>query len=215
MGVKGHHLKSKLIERLLPMESLREPTLRYGSRNKWNASILFTKISKSLVNIEATLMQTVGTIQSRENECIHCKEEAGPFSNCVKVEGVEFCANCHWEKLDLRCSFNSQPSTPKKRRSLQPPTDEEIQKKKDLMDSVRTNRCLFERELEAQRLELRSRWEELQGAEDENVDQVTVSISFMRDFRRKLQKMEEDFNKLVANSKAFLDASEELWTARG
>jgi hypothetical protein len=37
----------------------------------------------------------------------------------------------------------------------------------------------------------------------------------MRDFRMKLQKMEEDFNKLMANSKAILDASEELWTARG
>jgi hypothetical protein len=215
MAVKGHHLKSKLIERLLLMESVREPTLRYGSRNKWSASILFTKISKSLANFEATLMQTVGTIQSRENECVHCKEEAGLFSNCVKVDGVESCANCHWEKLDLRCSFNSQPSTPKKRRSLQPPTDEEIQKKKDLIESVRTNRCLFEKELEAHRLEHRSRWQEFQGAEDENVDQGTISTSFMRDFRRKLQEMEEDFNKLMANSKAILDASEELWTARG
>jgi hypothetical protein len=83
------------------------------------------------------------------------------------------------------------------------------------MDSVRTNSCLFEKEVEALRLELRSRWEEFQGAEDKNVDEGSVSISFMRDFRRKLQKMEADCNKLVANSKAFLDASEELWTARG
>ncbi|KAJ5825381.1 hypothetical protein N7474_002519 [Penicillium riverlandense] len=215
MDVKGHHLKSKLIERSLSMESLREPILRYGSRNKWSTSVLFNKISKSLANIEATLMQTVGTIQSRENECVHCKEEAGPFSNCVKVEGVEFCANCHWEKLDLRCSFNSQSSTPKRRRTLPHPTDEEIQNKKDLIDSVRTKRYLFEKELEGHRVEHRSLWQEFQGAEDGNVDQGSVSISFMCDFRMKLQKMEEDFNKLMANSKAILDASEELWTARG
>jgi len=67
--------------------------------------------------------------------------------------------------------------------------------------------------LDAHRLEHRSLWTEFQGVEDEHVDQGTVSLS-MRHFRRKLQKMEEEFNKVVANAKGVLDASEELWMTR-
>ncbi|KAJ5901234.1 hypothetical protein N7504_007227 [Penicillium tannophilum] len=189
------------------MTSLHEPTLWHGSQNKWSASILFTKISKSVANIEATLMQTVGTIRSREDECNHCKEEAGPFSNCVTVEGVEFCANCHWEKLDPRCSLNSQPSTPKKRRSLPPPTDEEVQTKKDMMDHVGAKRALFEKDLREYGAEHWKLWQDFQQAEDDRVDQSTnPPTSFMREFRTRLQKVEQDFGKTMADATVVLDA---------
>ena len=83
------------------------------------------------------------------------------------------------------------------------------------MEGVRAKRDLFEKELREHGVEHRKLWQDFQRAEDDHVDQGTISTSFMREFRIRLQKMEEDFGKTVADATVVLDASEELWMLRG
>ncbi|KAJ5946562.1 hypothetical protein N7454_003401 [Penicillium verhagenii] len=156
VGVNGVNLKGELLGRLLTMPAQNEPILRPEGHAGCSATTLFTKINASLANVEAFLMQCVGTvITDPEKMCEHCRKRNGPFSFCVKVEDIEECANCHWDRCSWRCSFNTNPITPKSRRSSKLYTQEEIQamekeaadlreKKADLVNKIIALRKLIE-----------------------------------------------------------------------
>ncbi|KAJ5886618.1 uncharacterized protein N7473_009292 [Penicillium subrubescens] len=61
-------------------------------------------MSRSIANVEAALMQVVGTAE--DNECIKCQEGGGQFHQCVIVCDVTtHCANCRWNGKRGRCTF--------------------------------------------------------------------------------------------------------------
>ncbi|KAJ6109856.1 hypothetical protein N7486_002091 [Penicillium sp. IBT 16267x] len=110
------------------MPAQNEPILRPAGHAGWTATTFFTKANAMLANVEAILMQCVGNvIIDPEEMCEHCSKQNGPFSFCVRMDGIDKCANCHWERCGYRCSFNTNPSTLKSRRSSKPYTQEEIQ----------------------------------------------------------------------------------------
>ncbi|KAJ5672031.1 hypothetical protein N7507_001158 [Penicillium longicatenatum] len=128
VGVNGVNLKGELLGRLLTMPAQNEPILRPEGHAGWTATTICTRINANLANVEATIMQCVGSaITDPEEMCQHCRQYNGLFSFCVKVDGIEECANCHWERCGYRCSFNTSSINPKSRRSSKLYTQEEIQ----------------------------------------------------------------------------------------
>ncbi|KAJ5792040.1 uncharacterized protein N7503_008018 [Penicillium pulvis] len=127
VALSGHKLKGKLLGKMLNMPGKNEPVLRPGWRIDWDATKFFTRINSSLANVEAVVMQCVGNvITDPEKMCETCSTRKGPFAFCVTVGGIEECANCHWDREEHRCSFNTNPSTPKSRRSSKLYTQAEI-----------------------------------------------------------------------------------------
>lgn len=65
-------------------------------------------LQKTRANYEAATADIVG---SEENPaCSRCQNDAGMFSTC-RTPGDIFrgaCANCHWDELDVECSFHGQ-----------------------------------------------------------------------------------------------------------
>lgn len=93
------------------MPNVNEPILRVGTRNSWTPSLFSENIGTSLANVEAALIQVVGT--RAEVACTHCQEIKGPFAHCVRIAGDQnHCGNCHWGGNRDRCSFNAAPATP-------------------------------------------------------------------------------------------------------
>ncbi|KAJ5473030.1 hypothetical protein N7530_007031 [Penicillium desertorum] len=86
-------------------------------------------------NIEAALMQVVGTVM--EVQCMPCQEGCGPFTHCVTVVGAEevtCCANCHFRSQDTRCRWPSpttppisQPTSSNRRAPLSPDANQQAQ----------------------------------------------------------------------------------------
>ena len=110
-AVKGTRPKSNLLGLLLSMPNVNEPILRVATRNSWTPSLFSEKIGASLANVEAVLIQVVGT--RAEVPCTHCQEGLGPFAHCVRIAGDQTdCGNCHWGGNQRRCSFNTAPATP-------------------------------------------------------------------------------------------------------
>ncbi|KAJ5657971.1 uncharacterized protein N7484_001620 [Penicillium longicatenatum] len=140
----GDGLEGEILGRLLMMHVNNEPVLRPGARAGWTATTFFTKINSLLANIEAILMQCVGqAITDPEEMCAHCRRRCGPFSFCVRVDGIEECANCHWEKLGHRCSFNASPLSPKTRQNSKLYTQEEIAAFEQEMEELRVAHASF------------------------------------------------------------------------
>lgn len=91
-------------------------------------------ISDRTENIEAALMQVVGTVM--EVQCVPCQEGCGPFTHCVTVVGAEVtcCANCHFRAQDARCRWPSptpppisQPASSNRREPLSPDANRQAQ----------------------------------------------------------------------------------------
>lgn len=92
-------------------------------------------ISDRTENIEAALMQVVGTVI--EVQCVPCQEGCGPFTHCVTVVGAEevTCyANCHFRSQDSRCRWPSptpppisQPASSNRRAPLSPDANRQAQ----------------------------------------------------------------------------------------
>jgi hypothetical protein len=61
--------------------------------------------TKRNLNLEADLCQKSGTV--REPGCTRCNKGAGPWTECVTVDGFlqESCANCHYSGAGPDCSF--------------------------------------------------------------------------------------------------------------
>ncbi|KAJ5713165.1 uncharacterized protein N7483_010346 [Penicillium malachiteum] len=129
VGVKGNHLKGKLLPALLAMSPRNEPVLRDGWRNKWDDSAFFSKVNSSLANVEALAMQCVGKIiTDPKYQCMSCSEGDGPFDFCARVEGIDDCSNCHWKRNNDRCSFLPNTRQKKLRRAAKLFTEEELTK---------------------------------------------------------------------------------------
>ncbi|KAJ5629781.1 hypothetical protein N7528_003438 [Penicillium herquei] len=113
VALQGRSLKGNLLGRLLRMQGQNEPVIRPGKRYDWDAMKFFSMINSSLANVEAVVMQCVGrVITDPELQCEHCARGKGPFNFCVVVDGIKECANCHWGKMDLRCSVNTGAPEP-------------------------------------------------------------------------------------------------------
>ncbi|KAJ5199553.1 Protein of unknown function DUF3716 [Penicillium cf. griseofulvum] len=121
----GDRPKSDFVAHLLAMPSRNELILRSGTWSVWSASMFSENIGESLTNVEAILIQVVGTRQ--EVPCKHCEERRGPFAHCVRIpEANNHWGNCHWGGDRDRCSFNEGPIAPKPTRVRRPKmTDEE------------------------------------------------------------------------------------------
>jgi hypothetical protein len=61
------------------------------------------KIGARLANVEAALIQIVGT--EATTACKSCEQEFGPFSHCVTAPGALECGNCHWGNKASRCTL--------------------------------------------------------------------------------------------------------------
>jgi hypothetical protein len=169
VGVNGVNLKGRLLGRLLTMPAKNEPVLRLGARSGWTATTFFTKINSLLANVEGIVMQCVGDIiTDPEKMCEHCRKLTGPFAFCVTVDGVEECANCHWEREEHRCSFNTSPSVPKSRRSSKLYTPEEVEAmEKEVADLRVLKAALVEKSIAMRKL-IEGASEHCQGAFDSN-----------------------------------------------
>jgi hypothetical protein len=113
---RGHTLKSAALIRMFGMPGLREPTLRYGKTAAgWSPEAIYNNINKTLNRFEGAVIQVVGTIYERGNQCQGCQYELGPFSHCVMVPGVTGCGNCNYRsKKDARvCSLNDNRFEPR------------------------------------------------------------------------------------------------------
>lgn len=112
---RGHTLKSDALERMIGMPALREPALRYGKNAAgWSPEAFYNNINKLLNRFEGAVIQVVGTIHERGNQCQGCQYGHGPFSHCVMVSGVTGCGNCNYRsKKDARaCSLNDNRFEP-------------------------------------------------------------------------------------------------------
>jgi hypothetical protein len=85
---------------------VREPILRATALNTPNEWLKM--MSGSLANVEAALMQVVGTAE--DNECMKCQEGRGPFHQCVIVHDVTtHCANCTFEPENVPQPSDESP----------------------------------------------------------------------------------------------------------
>lgn len=80
-----------------------ELTLRSGYQNMWSAENLSREVGLGISNVEAAIVQVVGTVQV--DECTQCQQNDGPFPLCVKAPGSSACGNCHWKEKMNDCSF--------------------------------------------------------------------------------------------------------------
>ncbi|KAK3364367.1 hypothetical protein B0T25DRAFT_529900 [Lasiosphaeria hispida] len=59
-------------------------------------------------NVEAVLMQAVGDVAAKP--CLKCSKGQGKLArDCVMVDGIAHCANCHYGGEGARCSFRGGP----------------------------------------------------------------------------------------------------------
>lgn len=99
---RGNELKSELLQRLDSLPARREPVFRASAPN--TPDQFYGKMTRMIANVEATLMQVVGTPPDRE--CLHCRRSNGIFHQCIRVRGVTtHCANCHWNGKSTRCDL--------------------------------------------------------------------------------------------------------------
>ncbi|KAJ5936758.1 hypothetical protein N7466_003208 [Penicillium verhagenii] len=116
IAISRYGLRGDILEKLLAMKCINEPVLRWkaSSNSPWDAKTLYSRINYSTINVEAAVMQCVGTIiQDPQEMCHSCSRRYGPFAFCVRVDGVQDCGNCHWSRQSYRCSFNtSLPARP-------------------------------------------------------------------------------------------------------
>lgn len=110
-GRWGHKPSSTLIDTLVELPSRNEPVLRFKHQDRWTSAHFSHQIRLAYKNIEATLIQVVGS--PAPVSCRNCRQEDGIFSHCITVPGVPACGNCHWAGRGDRCTLNSEPrSTP-------------------------------------------------------------------------------------------------------
>lgn len=89
---EGTELKSELLQRLNILPARREPIFRASTPN--TPLQFYGKMNRMIANVEAALMQVVGT--APDIECRHCRRTKGIFHQCILVPGVTtHCANCH------------------------------------------------------------------------------------------------------------------------
>ncbi|KAJ6031972.1 hypothetical protein N7540_002704 [Penicillium herquei] len=108
---RGHRLRitaGKLLHELGMLPLVREPGIR-----TWKDSLtgddFFCTVSSRISNITALLAQCVGVVTE---PCHSCKHNLGMFTSCVVVPGLRHlmpcCANCYFNGLGDRCSFNER-----------------------------------------------------------------------------------------------------------
>lgn len=107
VAIKGKQLKSDLLRSLVGKPSKNELSIRWGERARWTPSATAAKIGSRIANVEAALIQIVGTESSPA--CDTCQKDFGPFSHCVTAPGALECGNCHWSGNASRCTL---PPTP-------------------------------------------------------------------------------------------------------
>ncbi|KAJ5888425.1 hypothetical protein N7495_008466 [Penicillium taxi] len=98
--------KSQLLQDLIDMPSLQEPTLRVEKEQIWTPALFSECLEGSMKNIESALIQVVGNCE--EMPCKHCINGHGLFAHCLRVPNTPACGNCHWAANGARCSFNTQ-----------------------------------------------------------------------------------------------------------
>lgn len=109
VAIKGKLLKSELLRILVQLPNRNELSVRWGERVRWTPKSMSTKIGARLTNVEAALIQIVGT--ESPNACNSCEKESGPFSHCVTAPGALECGNCHWGGNASRCTLPQVPIT--------------------------------------------------------------------------------------------------------
>ena len=94
-------------KKLLAQEGVREVYLR-GERDM--------KLGRT-ANVEAILGQSRGAMEGQE--CDGCAEGIGPFTTCVTAEGMfgGSCTNCHFGSRGKKCSFRSEETEKRPKRS--------------------------------------------------------------------------------------------------
>lgn len=66
-------------------------------------NIMNTKIGARITNVEAALIQVVGT--EATTACDSCQKEHGPFSHCVTAAGALECRTCHFGGITSHCTL--------------------------------------------------------------------------------------------------------------
>ncbi|KAJ9480539.1 hypothetical protein VN97_g13016 [Penicillium thymicola] len=98
-----------LLYKLRQMDLQREPTLQMNTKNlkrKVGDGLLFDKqVSNRRENVEALLGQAVGKKLLHGLACQNCLTLDGKFTSCVRMPGMQHCANCHWGGEYGRCSL--------------------------------------------------------------------------------------------------------------
>ncbi|KAJ5697501.1 hypothetical protein N7488_011185 [Penicillium malachiteum] len=102
IALKGKSFKGNLLGKLLQIQGRNELVIRHGQRNDWDAAKFFSMINSPLANVEAVVMHASIAPSTRARSNFY-----------VVVEGIKECANCHWGKMDRRCSFNTGAPEPK------------------------------------------------------------------------------------------------------
>ncbi|KAJ5792041.1 uncharacterized protein N7503_008019 [Penicillium pulvis] len=105
---KGRTLMNSMCH--LPL--LREPavvhrTKRWKDHWPWTGKCFSDFISSKMSNYTGLLAQATGGLLDGDDACHHCQQGMGMFDGCVRVPGLENCANCHIGGKNKRCSLGS------------------------------------------------------------------------------------------------------------
>ncbi|KAJ5096703.1 hypothetical protein N7456_007424 [Penicillium angulare] len=148
-------LKSDAIVAMLEMPQLCEPFVRTTTR--YTGTELSESIGMEISRVESILMVIVGEVH--EIPCPSCLQWKGPWALCIRLPGpnpvIKACANCHYDRKDVGCSYyrlrsrgsasapakaprrSTHRTTPSRRGRVQPPAVD-LNTLQSMQDSART-----------------------------------------------------------------------------